>query len=213
MKYDCIIWDFNGTIFDDVTIDIESINVLLERRGLPLIKSREEYQNGFMFPIKQWYENRGFDFSKEDYDVVAREWVDEYLLREPGARLVEGVKETLEFFRQNGVKQVIISASEISMLRRQLKMLDVEEYFEEVLGLDNVYAAGKVDIALKWREKHREERLVFLGDTDHDCHVAEAMGADCILIAEGHQSASRLRKAEKFVAVLNTQKEVIDLFK
>ena len=86
---------------------------------------------------------------------------------------------------------------------------DVEEYFEEVLGLDNVYAAGKVDVALKWREKHREEKLVFLGDTDHDCHVAEAMGADCILIAEGHQSASRLRKAEKFVAVLNTQKEVI----
>lgn len=212
LKYDYIIWDFNGTIFDDVQIDIDSLNVLLEKRGLPVVNSREEYKEGFMFPIKQWYVNRGFDFEKESFDDVAVEWLDTYLSREPEAGLVKGVAETLEFFRKMNVKQVIISASEISMLRRQLKMLGVEEYFEEILGLDNYYAAGKKGIALEWRKKHPNEKLLFLGDTDHDYFVAEAIEADCVLISEGHQSADKLRQMPGVMAVLESQSDVVKLF-
>lgn len=212
LKYDYIIWDFNGTIFDDVQIDIDSLNVLLEKRGLPVVNSREEYKEGFMFPIKQWYVNRGFDFEKESFDDVAVEWLDTYLSREPEAGLVKGVAETLEFFRKMNVKQVIISASEISMLRRQLKMLGVEEYFEEILGLDNYYAAGKKGIALEWRKKHPNSKLLFLGDTDHDYFVAEAIEADCVLISEGHQSADKLRQMPGVMAVLESQSDVVKLF-
>ena len=212
LKYDYIIWDFNGTIFDDVQIDIDSLNVLLEKRGLPVVNSREEYKEGFMFPIKQWYVNRGFDFEKESFDDVAVEWLDTYLSREPEAGLVKGVAETLEFFRKMNVKQVIISASEISMLRRQLKMLGVEEYFEEILGLDNYYAAGKKGIALEWRKKHPNEKLLFLGDTDHDYFVAEAIESDCVLISEGHQSADKLRQMPGVMAVLESQSDVVKLF-
>lgn len=212
LKYDYIIWDFNGTIFDDVQIDIDSLNELLKRRELPLVKDREEYKEGFMFPIKQWYVNRGFDLEKESFDDVAVEWLNEYLSREPEAGLVKGVAETLKFFKGQNVKQVIISASEISMLRRQLKMLGVEEYFEEILGLDNYYAAGKKGIALEWRKNHPDDKLLFLGDTDHDYFVAEAIGADCVLIAEGHQSANKLKQMPGVMAVLDSQKEVVKIF-
>jgi phosphoglycolate phosphatase len=212
LKYDCIIWDFNGTIFDDVQIDIDSLNVMLERRGLELVKNREEYRSGFMFPIKQWYLNRGFDLERESFDDVAVEWLNEYLSREPEAGLVEGVSETLEYFKSKNVKQIILSASEITMLKRQLKMLDVEEYFEEILGLDNVYAASKKGIALEWRKDHPDERLLFIGDTDHDYFVADAIGADCILIAEGHQSAEKLREMSGVMAVLEKQSDVIKMF-
>ena len=212
MKYDCIIWDFNGTIFDDVQIDIDSLNVMLERRGLEPVKNREEYRAGFMFPIKQWYLNRGFDLERESFDDVAVEWLNEYLSREPEAGLVKGVSETLEYFKSKNVKQIILSASEITMLKRQLKMLGVEEYFEEILGLDNVYAASKKGIALEWRKDHPNERLLFIGDTDHDYFVAEAIGADCILIAEGHQSAEKLREMSGVMAVLEKQSDVIKMF-
>ena len=212
MKYDYIIWDFNGTIFDDVQIDIDSLNVMLERRGLELVKDREEYKAGFMFPIKQWYLNRGFDLERESFDDVAVEWLNEYLSREPEAGLVKGVLDTLEYFKSKNVKQIILSASEITMLKRQLEMLGVEGYFEEILGLDNVYAAGKKGIALEWRKNHPDERLLFLGDTDHDYFVAEAIGADCILIAEGHQSAKKLREMSGVMAVLEKQSDVVKLF-
>ena len=151
MKYDYIIWDFNGTIFDDVQIDIDSLNELLIRRGLPLVKDREEYKEGFMFPIKQWYVNRGFDLEKESFDDVAVEWLNEYLSREPEADLVDGVAESLEFFKSKNVKQVIISASEISMLRRQLKMLGGGKGG----GGGSAQKASRCDIAFPWRYRSR----------------------------------------------------------
>lgn len=213
MNYDYIIWDFNGTIFDDVQIDIDSLNVMLERRGLATVKDREEYKSGFMFPIKQWYVNRGFDLERESFDEIAEEWLEEYLSREPEAGLVKGVKETLDYFKSKNVKQIIISASEKSMLDRQLKMLGVEEYFEETVGLDNFHAAGKKGIAIEWRKQHPDAKLLFLGDTDHDYYVAEAIGADCILIAEGHQSVEKLRQMPGVLSVLCSQREIIEMIK
>ena len=123
MQYTCVIWDFNGTIFDDVQIGIDSLNTLLERRNLPLVKSKEEYKSWFMFPIIEGYKKIGFDFDKESYDDVAVEWIKEYLSREHMAKLVPGVVDALEFFKSLGVKQVILSAAEISMLKSQFRFL------------------------------------------------------------------------------------------
>ena len=212
MKYTCVIWDFNGTIFDDVQIGIESINTLLGRRGLPLISGKEEYQSGFMFPIVEWYKNMGFDFDKESYDIVAEEWVKEYLSREHLAKLVSGVFEAINFFKNNGIKQVILSVAETSMLKRQLSELGIIDYFEEVIGLDNIKAAGKKDIAISWRKEHSDDKLLFIGDTDHDHQVAVAIDADCILVSAGHQSYERLSKLTPTLAVLESPKEIIKLF-
>ena len=35
-------------------------------------------------------------------------------------------------------------------------------------------------------------KTLMIGDTVHDFEVAEAIGADCILIADGHQSKVKL---------------------
>lgn len=210
LKYTCVIWDFNGTILDDVQIGMDSLNVLLERRGLPVIGSNEKYRSGFMFPIIDGYRKLGFDFEKESYDTVAEEWVREYVSREHTAGLVEGVETVLQYFQEQEIKQIIISASESCMLKRQLENLGVSEYFEEIVGLDNIHAAGKKDIAVSWREKHPNDKLLFIGDTDHDHQVATAINADCILVSAGHQSFERLEKLVPKLAVLKTPAEIID---
>ena len=210
MKYSFVIWDFNGTIFDDVKIGIDSINVLLKRRGLPLINSVDEYKSWFMFPIIEGYKKLGFDFEKESYDDVAEEWMKEYLSRESEAGIVEGIRHVLEYFKEKRIKQVIISASEISMLKRQLEVLKISEYFEEVIGLDNIHAASKREIAVSWRNKHPNDSLLFIGDTDHDHQVAIAMGAESILVSFGHQSFERLEKIEPKLAIVKNAGEMLE---
>lgn len=74
MKYDRIIWDFNGTILDDVQVGIDSANELLTRYGLKKIKDVDHYHSIFGFPIKSYYERLGFDFNVLDYNVLAHEW-------------------------------------------------------------------------------------------------------------------------------------------
>ena len=213
LKYDYILWDFNGTIFDDVEIGIESINELLSRRNMPLIRDADEYRSSFMFPIIEWYKKLGFDFDREDYNDVAVEWVKEYLSREHKAGTVEGVTELLECFKKQKVKQIIVSASETGMLKRQLGELGVDKYFEEIVGLDNIHAAGKTGIALAWRQKHKNDKLLFIGDTDHDADVAKAIDADCILVAKGHQSFERLKDLARNAEVLSSHAEIISKLK
>ena len=187
-----IIWDFNGTILDDVDTGIVSVNKLLADRGLPLIESREQYQQVFRFPIKGYYERIGFDFSVEPYEVIAPLWVEQYMINVQRAGMFCDVTEALEYFKSRGIKQTVISATEENMLRGQLRGLGIAEYFDEVLGLDNIHAGSKVGIALEWRSKHRDESAIFIGDTDHDAEVARAIDALPMLVCRGHQSREYL---------------------
>ena len=193
MKYTDVIWDFNGTILDDVEIGVCSINVLLEARGLPRL-SCDTYREVSGFPIVDYYKRIGFDFSEEPYDKVALEWVAQYRSRESQAPLYDGVREVLAYLRQKGLRLTLLSATEIDMLNSQVSSLELNSYFDEICGMDNVYAHGKVSLGHAWRKRNMDARVLFVGDTDHDFEVAAAMGADCVLFSGGHQSSERLLK-------------------
>lgn len=193
MQIDYCVWDFNGTILDDVDAGIRSVNRLLRDRDLPEIPDKKAYQDLFGFPIVRYYERLGFDFSIEPYEVVAPLWVEQYLIHVRESSAFSDVKDTLEFFRERGVRQVVLSATERGMLEDQLTTLGLRSYFDEVLGLDNIHAASKLSLAEDFRARHRGARSIFLGDTDHDVESARAMGAECFLIARGHQSRERLK--------------------
>jgi hypothetical protein len=78
MKYSLIIWDFNGTILDDLELSLNSINIVLKRRNLPIIKDKAAYRTKFGFPIENYYRSLGMDFEKEPYKIPADEWVKLY---------------------------------------------------------------------------------------------------------------------------------------
>jgi phosphoglycolate phosphatase len=194
IKYDYIIWDFNGTLLDDVMTGILSVNTLLRERSLPTIPDVEYYRSIFRFPIIDYYKALGFDFESEPYEVLAPKWVALYLENVKNAGAYSDVKDTLEYVKKLGMKQTIISASELSMLCDQLSVMGIKDYFEEVLGLDNIHAGSKLALADDWRERHPNSKALFIGDTDHDVQTAKALGADCVLVARGHQSKEALSK-------------------
>ena len=189
---DYIIWDFNGTILDDVKAGIDSVNKLLRDRELKEILSVEEYRGVFRFPIKGYYERIGFDFKAEPYEVIAPLWVEEYLKNVKDSALFYDVTETLEYFRKKGMKQVILSATERNMLLGQLSELGISEYFEEIMGLDNIHAHSKEGLARDWKSRHKGVRALLIGDTDHDACVAASIDAECALVCRGHQSKEYL---------------------
>ena len=199
MKYTHIIWDFNGTILDDVMAGIKSVNIMLRKYGVKEIESVEAYRRAFGFPVRDYYERIGFDFSKVPYDVLAIEWVELYLEHTKEPRLMNGVDELLSFIKEKGIDQLVLSACEIEMLTSQLEQLGVKNHFGEIIGLSNIHAAGKADLARAWREKNPEARALLIGDTTHDFEVAEILGADCALYTGGHHDRERLSSCRAVV--------------
>ncbi len=191
-----IIWDFNGTILNDLPLSLNSINKVLKKRNLPQISSEDDYRFKFCFPIIKYYENLGMDFTKEPYKIPADEWVKLYNDGIDTIPLTDGVYDTINQIRNLGIPQIVLSASEKNMLLSQLKRYNIQDYFDQILGTDNVYGGGKIEMAKKWLEENEIslENAIFIGDTDHDFETSQILGCKCILFSGGHMSKSRLQK-------------------
>ena len=187
MKYTHAIWDFNGTVLDDIDAGILAVNCLLSARGLPILADATAYRKVFHFPIKSYYQALGFDFEKESYEALAPQWVDLYLKFSAESPLCAHVQKTLSILRERGLTQVLLSATEQGMLRAQVEALSLSSCFNEMLGLDHIHAHSKLSLARAWRERNPSAHAFMIGDTEHDFEAAEEMGIDCYLIAGGHQ--------------------------
>jgi phosphoglycolate phosphatase len=193
MKYDHVVWDFNGTVLCDMQVGIDCVNAMLEARGLPILNSLEVYREVFDFPVKDYYRRVGFDFEKEDYKtLLAPLWVSLYEQNEWRAPLFAGVEPLTSALRAHGIRQSILSASESGMMKKQLDARGALTWFDEIWGNDCIHAYGKEGLAAAWRAKHPDACAVVIGDTVHDFAVAQAMDADCILVAAGHHSYEKL---------------------
>lgn len=211
MKYQLVIWDFNGTVINDVDLCINSLNTLLRRRNMPTADTKEAYHKLFRFPIKDYYIAAGFDFEKESYETLAHEWIAEFLAGEPYLKTYDGVKETMAAIKDAGIQQIVLSSSEKAMLERQISQLGLSEYFDTILGLDNIYAGGKIEMAKQWAGEDKLHHALMIGDTTHDYDVATAIGADCILFSGGHNSRTTL---EQFgVPVIDAIPEILNYIK
>ena len=192
LKYTHLFWDFNGTILSDMQAGMNSVNRMLHDRGLPIIPDIEAYREIFDFPIREYYRNLGFDFEKEPYEVLAPIWVELYLENSRSSGMIDGVDQVVKQIAQTEMSQIVFSASERNMLCRQLSDLGLIEYFDQVVGLDDIHAESKLHLARAWRKENPEAKILFVGDTVHDADTAEVLGADCLLFTGGHQSKTKL---------------------
>ncbi len=207
MTYTDLIWDFNGTLYDDIQACLDSIDCLLVRYGKQPLGSRERYCEVFGFPIETYYRRAGFDLDAEPFPKIAHEWMDLYLVNSKNSGLYPGAGDALGAFRSMGLRQTLLSATELLMLESQVEALGIGGYFDEILGRGDIYAYSKTGLGRMWREKNPDRRALFIGDTEHDAETADAMGADCVLIAAGHQSRQRLLATGK--PVLDSIRELV----
>lgn len=195
-----IIWDWNGTLLNDLELCVASINMLLENRKL-LKLDTQKYKEAFSFPVRDYYETIGFDFSKEDFEVPAIEFIELYESQVENCTLQTGTLDVLNFFKEKETRQFVLSAMHQDMLVKTLKSNSIYQYFEGVAGLSDHYAVSKVERGrqLISEFKIEKENAWIIGDTIHDFEVAHELGIRCILVADGHQSEERLKNTGALV--------------
>lgn len=212
MKYEYVIWDWNGTLFNDVQISIDTMNKMLEVKEYPQRLDTDLYKSIFSFPVVDYYIKVGLDFEKHSFDELAQLFIDLYSEVQDSAELFDSVRDVLKYFNSLGLKQSVISVCEKERLYHQISLFDIEDYFDDVIGTDDNYAVSKADIAKKWFADHElhPDKAVFIGDTVHDYEVARAVGCDSILIADGHQSREVLSVID--AVIINCISDIKEIF-
>ncbi len=193
-RLDTVVWDFNGTLIDDVGPVVRSVNAQLEKRSLPRL-TVERYREVFGFPVADYYRTIGLDPTAEPIDALSGEFHTAYVPMLMDCPLHDGVVAVLERFRDAGARQFVLSAMEEAALRAVVEHLGIAGFFEAVYGLAHLNADSKLSRGRELLHDYniRPERALLIGDTDHDGEVAEALGLVVVLVAGGHQSESRLR--------------------
>lgn len=188
-----IIWDWNGTLLDDVAACVEAMNCMLAKRRLGVL-SLERYREIFGFPVRDYYRELGFDLEHEDWDALAKEFHFHYDITARTASLREGILPVLKALKGRGVCMSILSASETSILQRMLGARGIASHFSKAYGLDNLHAASKLSLGFRLLEEVAvpARRVLLIGDTIHDHDVASELGCRCLLLGGGHQSDARL---------------------
>ena len=188
-----IFWDWNGTLLDDTQAALDTLNDMLRRRGRQPM-TMDFYRANFRFPVKPFYESIGMFDSRDDWDAVAREYHEVY--ERQAKRLHPEAMEFLERIRAAGVEQSITSALRQDLLERITAELGVARFMAHICGTDNLNGASKVETMRKFAATlPADTEITVIGDSLHDREAAEAIGARCILHAQGTHTLERLRSA------------------
>ena len=100
-----IVWDWNGTIIDDVGIARDAVNDMLREKKRPEI-TLEQYRQAMDTPILRFYE-RIFDMEETDFDWIAERFQEYYEAHKRELSQHEGGEDLRHRFEQEGCHQII----------------------------------------------------------------------------------------------------------
>ncbi len=187
-----VIWDWNGTLLNDLDHAVLTVNRLLSEENLP-ITTIENYKKEFGFPVVDYYRRMGFDTQPAKFKELCERFNDYFYAGLKDCGLWPGARETLQYVKALGKTQSLLSATEHSTLQASVKFFAVEDLFHHIFGIADKLAESKVarghDLMKKAGVPPAE--TVLIGDTNHDHEVADALGIDIILVEHGHQCATR----------------------
>jgi phosphoglycolate phosphatase len=211
--YETIVWDWNGTLLDDLDSCLEIANELFEERGVAAL-SREQYRTIFDFPVRLYYERAGLRLDELQFRALSAEFCERFEQRLARMTLFSRASALVQALAARGTLQLVLSNSEHGSLTRQVERWGLSAVFAAVQGRSDTFATGKVEAGrtLLARSGVNEARAVLIGDTLHDAEVAAQLGMDCVLVAAGHQSAERLATAHcRVVASLDLLAAELDI--
>jgi phosphoglycolate phosphatase len=194
LSYSNVVFDWNGTLVDDVSLAVGSVNAVRAELGLPSV-SLAEYRRHFRFPIRAFYQDLGFDFERTSFETLVEAYLGHF---DPGVVKCDfcpGAFELVMQLKTHGVEVAVLSASHQKTLIETAERNELHGQIDHFFGLEDSAASGKLDRARDLdRHMRRPDyaRVLMIGDTDHDAEVASDRGWDFLAVATGHQDAARL---------------------
>jgi phosphoglycolate phosphatase-like HAD superfamily hydrolase len=188
-----LVWDWNGTLLDDLDLVVAATNASLASVGGPSV-TVDEHRRDFCRPLTTYYSNvLGRQITKDEFACLDQAFHDAYRAGLPRCRLAidaltaigswSGPQSLLSMFFHHELVPVVERHGLVEHLRR-------------VDGLRDPVGGGSKTPHLRAHLKALSvagEECVLIGDSVDDAEAAAAVGARIVLYAGGITEAGRLR--------------------
>ena len=145
-------------------------------------------------PIINFYK-KIYDLTVYDFDELGKRFMENYDRLAPYASAFPEVCTAVKKYSKMGLRQGVISGFETNRLIKNLNKFGLSEYFDFMSGADDPKCGSKIERAAEVLKAYRYDpsQTLFIGDMYHDYETAKNAGADCVIIAKGHQGEDVLR--------------------
>lgn len=163
-----VIYDLDGTLIDSTEAIVETFNRVVEEQGEPTC-SRGTIKEMIGLPLTEMFRRvlppKKSGCVKACWDRFIEIYADLGLRK---TRILPGVSETLAHFKETGYLQSIATTKRSDVATRLLHKLDLLQYFDLVLGINDVAspkpAPDIINLTLK-RLGVEPREAVFVEDT------------------------------------------------
>lgn len=198
------VFDWNGTLFDDMKATHIATNASLNFFDIPEITLERE-QELFTFPLIHFYEKIGV--STDHYLKYAVEVGDlfhsVYNMNKGNCHLAEGAIELLKWLTKNNVTCKILSNHNQETLNNDVAHFEIDHYFETISGNTNpatiITGMNKFERleAFIQENGYSTKNTFIIGDSHEEPELARKMDILGISITGGLLSPARIEKYKK----------------
>ena len=206
-----IIWDWNGTLFDDAVVCWEICKtVSLEYQGRA--PSFDEFRKMFTIPVDTfWYSLLGRHITPSEMQDIGERFHSYYLERRSECSMHEGAQEVLVELSRGGVSHSILSSAPQALLDSIVNICGIRSSFLLVQGHPGAGGSSKIPLG---REHMKQLQLdpkntILIGDTVHDHELANALGVGSLLFSRGSQCPSKLKATS--APVIESLRELLEI--
>ena len=196
MKYNAILFDFDGTITESGLGITRSAAYAFEQMGLP-VPTQEELDTFIGPPLVASFMHYG-----NMDEARAREATDHYRVRyrETGwkeNRVYAGITPMLKALKKQGVYLAIASAKPEIFVRQIAEYFDVAKYFDKIVGitLENTHADKLELLQAALPENYDPARTVMVGDRLYDMEAGRKLGLVSIGALYGYGTREELEES------------------
>lgn len=213
-KYDYVLFDFDGTVTDTGEGILKSLQYSFEAMGheIPELNDLKK----FIGPPIHYSYTTFYGVSEEDVGEYIKKYRERY--REKGiyeCYVYDGMRETIETLRSNGIKIGIASSKPVSLIYDVADHLGITELFDEITGVtvDDSNHSGKTFLLLECMEKLGAEdksRVLMVGDRKFDLDGAAGAGVDSCGVLFGYGSEEEF-KEHNATYIIEKAEDLLDI--
>ena len=190
-----LIFDWSGTLVDDMGPVIEATNAVLEKYGVAPY-DREGFRRSFRLPYREFYEEVLPDIPLEELEEHFRPAFDNATSQ---VFVLPHAREKLEWAKSRGVRMFVLTSMDAIAFARQLNEFGMQDFFEETYAgvLDK---RELIDQILETHTLAKDE-TAFVGDMTHDIETARHGGISSIAVLTGYHHAEVLATVRPDITV------------